>query len=47
MLAFRRCWHSEDAGIPKTLHSGEVYGQLTVYYRVAGLVPPESRPKKK
>lgn len=27
-------------------HSGEVYGQLTVYYRVAGLVPPESRPKK-
>jgi hypothetical protein len=27
-------------------HSGEVYGQLSVYYRVAGLVPPESRPKK-
>jgi len=27
-------------------HSGEAYGQLTVYYRVAGLVPPESRPKK-
>jgi manganese oxidase len=27
-------------------HSGEVYGQLTVYYRAAGLVPPESRPKK-
>jgi hephaestin len=27
-------------------HSGEVYGQLTVYYRDAGLVPPESRPKK-
>ncbi len=27
-------------------HSGEVYGQLTVYYRVAGMVPPESRPKK-
>lgn len=27
-------------------HSGEVYGQLTVYYRLAGLVPPESRPKK-
>jgi len=27
-------------------HSGEVYGQLTVYYRVTGLVPPESRPKK-
>jgi uncharacterized damage-inducible protein DinB len=27
-------------------HSGEIYGQLTVYYRVADLVPPESRPKK-
>jgi uncharacterized damage-inducible protein DinB len=27
-------------------HSAEIYGQLTVYYRVAGLVPPESRPKK-
>ena len=26
-------------------HSGEHYGQLVVYYRVAGLVPPESRPK--
>src|SRR5579862_3122782 len=25
-------------------HSGEHYGQLAVYYRVAGLVPPESRP---
>jgi len=27
-------------------HSGEVYGQLSVYYRVAGMIPPESRPKK-
>jgi uncharacterized damage-inducible protein DinB len=27
-------------------HSGEHYGQLVVYYRVNGLVPPESRPKK-
>jgi uncharacterized damage-inducible protein DinB len=27
-------------------HDGEHYGQLVVYYRVAGLVPPESRPKK-
>jgi uncharacterized damage-inducible protein DinB len=26
-------------------HSGEHYGQLVVYYRVAGFVPPESRPK--
>ena len=29
-----------------TEHLGEHYGQLVVYYRVAGLVPPESRPKK-
>ena len=27
-------------------HTGEHYGQLVVYYRVAGLVPPESRPKQ-
>jgi hypothetical protein len=27
-------------------HSGEHYGQLVVYYRIARLVPPESRPKK-
>jgi uncharacterized damage-inducible protein DinB len=27
-------------------HCGEHYGQLVVYYRVDGLVPPESRPKK-
>jgi uncharacterized damage-inducible protein DinB len=27
-------------------HNGEHYGQLVVYYRVAGLVPPESRSKK-
>ena len=27
-------------------HSGEHYGQLAVYYRVAGLIPPESRPRK-
>ncbi len=27
-------------------HSGEHYGQLVVYYRVSGMVPPESRPRK-
>src|SRR6202521_975056 len=27
-------------------HCGEHYGQIVVYYRLAGLVPPESRPKK-
>jgi hypothetical protein len=26
-------------------HSGEHYGQLVVYYRLNGLVPPASRPK--
>jgi uncharacterized damage-inducible protein DinB len=28
-------------------HDGEHYGQLVGYYRLSGLVPPESRPKKK
>jgi uncharacterized damage-inducible protein DinB len=44
----------EPAQFTKTLapwlsvieHSGEHYGQLVVYYRLNGLVPPESRPKK-
>jgi len=27
-------------------HSGEHYGNLVVYYRANGMVPPESRPKK-
>jgi len=27
-------------------HSGEHYGQLVVYYRLNGIVPPESRPRK-
>jgi uncharacterized damage-inducible protein DinB len=27
-------------------HSNEHYGQIVVYYRLNGLVPPESRPKK-
>ena len=35
-----------DAAYSFIEHSGEHYGQLAVYYRVAGLVPPESRPKK-
>ena len=38
--------HLGDLAYGLVEHSGEVYGQLTVYYRVAGLVPPESRPKK-
>lgn len=48
--------HQEgDAGILKNLsewvgyteHMGEHYGQLVVYYRNNGVVPPESRPKPK
>ena len=35
-----------DLGFGLIEHSGEIYGQLTVYYRVAGMIPPESRPKK-
>jgi hypothetical protein len=27
-------------------HSGEHYGQLVVYYRINGMVPPESKPKQ-
>ena len=27
-------------------HTGEHYGQLVVYYRLNGMIPPESRPKK-
>ena len=26
-------------------HSAEHYGQLVMYYRIAGMVPPESRPR--
>lgn len=29
-----------------TEHAGEHYGQLVVYYRVNGLVPPASRPRR-
>jgi len=35
-----------DLAYSLTEHSGEHYGQLVVYYRLSGLVPPESRPKK-
>ncbi|MGA6983608.1 MAG: DinB family protein [Candidatus Sulfotelmatobacter sp.] len=35
-----------DAAYGFIEHSGEHYGQLVVYYRVSGMVPPESRPKK-
>jgi uncharacterized damage-inducible protein DinB len=43
-----------DAGVLKSVgdwigyieHMGEHYGLLVAYYRVNGVVPPESRPKK-
>ena len=38
--------HLVDLAYGLIEHSGEHYGQLVVYYRLAGLVPPESRPKK-
>jgi hypothetical protein len=43
-----------DANVPLTAartwlsfisHSSEHYGQLVVYYRLNGLVPPASRPQ--
>jgi uncharacterized damage-inducible protein DinB len=38
--------HISDLAYGLIEHSGEHYGQLVVYYRLSGLVPPESRPKK-
>jgi uncharacterized damage-inducible protein DinB len=38
--------HGSTAWLDAIEHSAEHYGQLVVYYRVTGLVPPSSRPKK-
>ncbi|HKD82881.1 MAG TPA: DinB family protein [Candidatus Angelobacter sp.] len=38
--------HASTAWLDAIEHSGEHYGQLVVYYRVSGMVPPSSRPKK-
>ncbi|MDQ1411083.1 MAG: hypothetical protein QOJ41_2818 [Acidobacteriaceae bacterium] len=38
--------HVSDLAYGLIEHSAEHYGQLVVYYRLSGLVPPESRPKK-
>lgn len=40
-------WRIGDLAYGLIEHSGEHYGQLVVYYRNNGMVPPESRPKKK
>jgi uncharacterized damage-inducible protein DinB len=37
--------HISDLAYSLMEHSGEHYGQLVVYYRINGLVPPESRKK--
>jgi uncharacterized damage-inducible protein DinB len=34
-----------DLAYAMCMHSSEHYGQLVVYYRLNGLVPPESRPQ--
>jgi uncharacterized damage-inducible protein DinB len=38
--------HASAAWLDAIEHSAEHYGQLVVYYRVLGMVPPASRPKK-
>jgi len=42
----KHLYHAYDMAYGIIEHSGEHYGQLVVYYRANGLVPPESRPKK-
>jgi len=42
-----RTYRLSDLAYGLNEHSGEHYGQLVVYYRINGLVPPESRPKPK
>jgi len=42
----KHLYHGYDMAYGIIEHSGEHYGQLVVYYRANGLVPPESRPKK-
>jgi uncharacterized damage-inducible protein DinB len=39
-------YRMEDLAYGFIEHCGEHYGQLVGYYRLSGLVPPESRPKK-
>jgi uncharacterized damage-inducible protein DinB len=39
-------FHSLFGWLTVIEHAGEHYGQLAVYYRLNGMVPPQSRPKK-
>ena len=41
--SLQHVWYTWTGSIE---HAGEHYGQLVVYYRLSGMVPPESRPKK-
>ena len=41
-----RLYRIDDLAYGLVEHSGEHYGNLVTYYRVNGMVPPESRPKK-
>jgi uncharacterized damage-inducible protein DinB len=41
-----RMAHVSSGWIAAIEHSGEHYGQLVVYYRLNGMVPPQSRPRK-
>jgi uncharacterized damage-inducible protein DinB len=41
-----RLYRIDDLGYGLVEHSGEHYGNLVAYYRINGMVPPESRPKK-
>lgn len=46
VVLFGQTFRWSDLAYAFVEHSGEHYGQLVVYYRINGLVPPESRPKK-
>ncbi len=42
-----RMTHLSTLCMDLAMHASEHYGQLVVYYRVNGLVPPESRPRQR
>jgi len=42
----RRMWRFDALAYDLIAHANEHYGQIVVYYRLNGIVPPESQPKK-
>jgi uncharacterized damage-inducible protein DinB len=42
----RRMWRFDALAYDLIAHANEHYGQIVVYYRLNGIVPPESRPRK-